>query len=270
MGIELLTDLAIKAPTILLYLDFDGTLVNLRANPEHCTIQPRLAKVLEDFSRLSGVDLAVISGRSLADLSRRLPMDQSCINLAGNHGLELKLRGDLWQDPRAVALQGHLDQFEAEARERLKGLAGAWVEHKGLSLSLHGRQLSPAKQAEMEQRLAPLLGELKRTSLLQLRRGRRVLEIRPAFAHGKAEAAQRLERDARRRGVCSTANHRLPLKLYFGDDDTDEDVFQQWPGVVGVRVGPWNQPTTASFRLGGPAGVNRWIHAVFGARCKLA
>lgn len=69
-----------------------------------------------------------------------------------------------------------------------------------------------------------------------------VLEVRPAILHTKADAVQWLEAAAKRRGVWSAADPAEPLRLYVGDDDTDEDVFRLWPGVVGVRVGPGAPP----------------------------
>lgn len=89
-----------------------------------------------------------------------------------------------------------------------------------------------------------------------------VLEVRPAILHTKADAVQWLEAAARRRGVWSAADPTEPLRLYVGDDDTDEDVFRLWPGVVGVRVGPGAPHTAASYRLSGPAGVARWLEGL--------
>jgi trehalose-phosphatase len=86
-----------------------------------------------------------------------------------------------------------------------------------------------------------------------------VLEVRPAILHTKADAVQWLEAAARRRGIGSADGL---LRLYFGDDDTDEDVFRLWPGVIGVRVGPGAMPTAARHRLNGPAGVARWLQAL--------
>ncbi|MFZ9559837.1 MAG: trehalose-phosphatase [Vulcanococcus sp.] len=260
-----LLERACNAPAVLLYLDFDGTLAHLRGDPDLCALPASLRPVLEALSALPHFDLAVISGRSLEDLRKRLALQAEAINLSGNHGLELLCGGERWSDPRAEALRPQLDQWALGARQLLADLPGARVEHKGLTLSLHERCVKAEHAGEMERRLAPLLTDLTADGCFALRRGRCVLEIRPAFPHGKAMAARRLEQNAKERGLILGAPDPsvAPLRLYFGDDQTDEDVFLHWPGVTGIRVGPSALSSAASCRLGGPVGVAHWLEALW-------
>lgn len=257
-----LLEQAIGASRLLLYLDYDGTLARLRANPDRCALTPPLPQILISLSASTRLDLAVISGRSLQDLRKHLPDDLSQISLAGNHGLELHCRGRDWADPRAVALRPELDRLAGWAQLLLQDLPGASIEHKGLSLSLHGRGVPADREGELEQLLTPLLAAVRQHGQFQVHRGRKVLEIRPAFPHGKAIAAKQLEQDAVSRGFWRPGVEPDPLRLYFGDDQTDEDVFLHWPGVIGIHVGPGNPATAAAHRLGGPAGVSQWLAAL--------
>lgn len=253
------------APAALLYLDYDGTLVPLRRDPAHCPLAPSLAKALRQLSERQGrpaLDVAVVSGRSLADLRCQLGADLQHLALAGNHGLEIASAGGSWCDPRAAALVPQLDRVAQRLQERLRTCPGAWLEHKGLSLSLHSRGLSCQQRRHLEQQLQPLLVQIHREGQFVLRRGRMVLEVRPAILHTKADAVQWLEAAARRRGIGSAQHPDRLLRLYFGDDDTDEDVFRLWPGVIGVRVGPGTVRTAACHRLSGPAGMGRWLQAL--------
>lgn len=251
-----------RATAVLLYLDFDGTLVPIRSDPSRCQLSPALGATLR---RLGGglqhppIDLAVISGRSLVDLRQRLGPAAEHLSLAGNHGLEIASHGQLWCEPRARALIPALNAVAEHLQDALQGWPGAWLEHKGLSLSLHTRGLAAAQRQPLALHLMPLLEQVHGEGQFVLRRGRLVLEIRPAIPHTKATAVQWLEAEAQRRGLWSPSADGEPLRLYFGDDDTDEDVFQGWPGVVGVRVGPGDQDSAATYRLSGPAGVGRWL-----------
>ena len=251
-----------RAQAVLLYLDYDGTLVPLRRDPAMCPLSPALAAVLRRLHDRPGppaLDLAVISGRSLVDLRHQLGPAPQGIALAGNHGLEIASGGSSWSDPRAVALAPQLNAVAERLQAELTAWPGAWLEHKGLSLSLHSRQLPASQRLILERQLQPLLAQIHHEGLFILRRGRMVLEVRPAILHTKADAVMWLEAAAQRRGLWPAGDPSVPLRLYVGDDDTDEDVFRLWPGVIGVRVGPGEPDTAASYRLSGPAGVAQWL-----------
>jgi len=250
-----------RAPAVLLYLDYDGTLVPIRRDPSRCPLSPAVLACLQALRTRPappGFDLAVVSGRSLVDLRRQLGDGAAGISLAGNHGLEIAHDGRTWRDPRAEALVPQLDGVAERLQQALQGWPGAWLEHKGLSLSLHTRGLPAARREPLARQLLPLLEQIHAEGQFLLRRGRLVLEIRPAILHTKATAVQWLEAAAQRRGLWA-AEAKAPLRLYFGDDDTDEDVFRLWPGVMGVRVGPSVQQSAATYRLSGPAGVAQWL-----------
>ena len=263
--IAALQELIAQSKAVLLYFDYDGTLAPLRRDPTHCPVPAGLGEVLQHLSERQGspaLDLAVISGRSLVDLRRQLGPGLQRLALAGNHGLEIACGASSWCDPRAAALVPQLDEVAHRLQVELEAWPGAWLEHKGLSLSLHSRCLSGQQRQELEQQLQPLLAQIHQGGVFVLRRGRMVLEVRPAILHTKADAVQWLEAAARRRGLWSAGDAHGPLRLYFGDDDTDEDVFRLWPGVIGVRVGPGAPHTAARHRLSGPAGVARWLEGL--------
>jgi len=269
MPLDALISASLAAPAVLVYLDFDGTLVSIRRDPGRCQLSPAVQASLQQLCRSPGappLDLAVISGRSLEDLRQRLGPGLERLSLAGNHGLEIASDGDLWRDPRAEALVPQLNAVAERLRQPLRRWPGAWLEHKGLSLSLHTRRLPEAEREPLAHELLPLLEQIHAEGQFQLRRGRLVLEIRPAIPHTKADAVQWLEAAAQRRGLWNTSAGQSPLRLYVGDDDTDEDVFRLWPGVVGVRVGPGAQASAASHRLSGPAGLAQWLAALAEAR----
>src|SRR3954469_23726837 len=75
------------ARRILVACDFDGTLCSIASDPSRVHVSPAMLQVLRAIEASDRLDLAVISGRALDDVSAQLPMN---IVFAGNHGLEIR------------------------------------------------------------------------------------------------------------------------------------------------------------------------------------
>src|SRR3712207_6473932 len=99
-----------------LFLDFDGTLVELAETPDAISVSPAVAPLLARLNdRLEG-RLALVSGRSIEGLERHL--ECSSLAVSGSHGLELRLR-----DGSRIPLAARHDL--GEARGRLADVAAA-------------------------------------------------------------------------------------------------------------------------------------------------
>lgn len=126
----------------LLMLDFDGTLARIRQRPEQAHLSARWRHSLLQLQRRQGLHLAIISGRGLPDLRRRLSLDGA--TYVGNHGLA-------WSRPRLGPSLKQRRHWQAKARQAWLALApllerypGALAEDKGLDLSVHLRGVAPA------------------------------------------------------------------------------------------------------------------------------
>jgi len=230
---------------IALFLDFDGTLVELAETPDAIRVPPTLSPLLGRLAgRLDG-RLAIISGRSIADLERHL----ACGGLAvsGSHGLELRLC-DGSHVPLAVPDGLH------HARERSARFAGAMpgliVEDKPFSIAIHYRKV-PARAEEVRAFMTRLADE---TGLI-LQSGKMVEELRPTGAD-KGDALRALMREPEFVGA---------RPLFVGDDLTDEHAFLAAAelGGGGVLVGAPRE-TAAKWRLGGVAEVAGWLERLAG------
>ena len=228
-----------------LFLDLDGTLVEIAEQPELVHADAELLLILEDFhDRFGG--LAVVSGRAITDIDRVLAPLQ--LPAAGIHGLELRFAD---QRTKTVAKS----TLPAATRERLQAVAdrypGMLLEDKGLSLALHYRG-APAREPEARAAIAREMASLGDDFTLQ--RGKMVLEIRPNGAtKGTAiHAFMQLEPYAGR------------LPVYVGDDVTDEDAFAvvNEAGGMSVRVGTDDTDTRARWRLDSVAAVKGWVEAI--------
>jgi trehalose 6-phosphate phosphatase len=188
----LLAPLAERPQESALVFDVDGTLAPIVARPELASV-PEATKA--ELRRLAARYLLVacISGRAGADARRLVNVDG--VVYVGNHGLEL--------DPAAASLSEQIAAFR-----RAVALP---VEDKGLSLSYHYREAADqdAARAELEQ-----VAERARAEGLEVRWGRKVLELRPPVEANKGTAVLELLRRAGARRA-----------LYAGDDETDLDAF---------------------------------------------
>ena len=131
-----------------------------------------------------------------------------------------------------MSLIKELQELVTNLSRILAGFPGAWIQDKGLSVSIHYRQVNPADVP----RLIDVVRNAAKPSLdaqkFILRSGKMVLEIRPAVNWHKGKAVEWLAQKM-------SPNCTEPLKIYIGDDDTDEDVSWHGPGrlrYVSVRI----------------------------------
>jgi trehalose 6-phosphate phosphatase len=228
---------------ILLLLDYDGTLTPLRRRPELARLSPTRLAFLKKLAKDPRITLAIISGRSLSSLKKMVPV--SGVVLVGNHGLEMERAGKIWRHPTARGFTRQLKKIIRTLTGPLKEFSCAWLEDKGVTVSLHYRQLDPALAVRFLRRIKKELRALKIKH--RLTAGKKVLEIRPPVDWDKGKAALLLLR-------------RYPdhLPLCLGDDVTDEDLFARFKRTgLSFKVGPG--PSRADLRLSGVAEVYRFL-----------
>lgn len=234
------------APDWALFLDFDGTLVELEPHPDMVRPSPSLATTLNRLAELLDGAVAIVSGRSLDDLDRflsgvKLPM-------AGVHGLER--RDALGTVHRPL---DHTESFRSARAMLARFVAehpGTHYEDKGNSLALHYRNAAGfAAQAE-----AALRAQCQRMGdEFEVQRGKSVVELKPTAHHKGTVLAAFLE-EAPFRG-------RTPV--FIGDDVTDEDAFRLVAerGGHAIRVGEAAE-TSATTRIGSVKEVLEWLRTM--------
>jgi len=223
-----------------LFLDFDGTLIELAETPASILVPPDLAPLLERLhDRLAG-RLAIVSGRAVDDLESHLPA--MSIAISGSHGVEMRL-ADGRRLP--VVVPHDLAAVRAAVRAFAAGEAGLLVEDKPAGIALHFRQAPDAATA-----VEGFMQELAARHELAIQRGSMVVELRP---HGADKG------DAVRAFMCD-APFRDARPLFVGDDLTDEHAFAAVSrlGGAGVLVGP-ERATAAQYRLPSVAAVTDWL-----------
>ena len=228
-----MTDLP-KPPSALLddaslFLDFDGTLVNFVIDPAAAAVDQRLRALLRNlWVRLDG-RLAILSGRSLADLAQRIDLDE--IAMAGSHGLERRSADGSETSapiPSELATATRAARKFAEAHDLL-------LEPKAAGVALHYRDAQHA-----EATVDAFARQLAADTGLELQSGKCVRELKVPGAD-KGDAV---------RAFMAEPPFIVGRPVVVGDDLTDEHAFIAAIALGGsaIMVGE-ARPTAAQFRL---------------------
>ncbi|MCC3273470.1 trehalose-phosphatase [Arthrobacter zhangbolii] len=223
------------ADTLLVALDFDGTLSPLVERAEDARPLNGSAAAVRALAALPGTVTAFISGRALDSLRSVATPDPETL-LIGSHGAET------WTGPNAEPLQLTAEQAEllARARSAVESVAtrhpGCRLEDKPAGVVLHTRSaegpVAAAATDEARRHLQMLDG-------VQVTDGKSVLEASVVHTN-KGEGIRALR-----------ALTGATAVLFAGDDVTDEHGFAALEaGDVGIKVGPGD--TAAAFRVASP------------------
>ena len=135
-----------------------------------------MERVLSSLADHCCVSLALVSGRDRADLQARV--DIPGFIYAGNHGLEISGPGFLFVEPTAAENSGAVQEMAKQLGDALHNIEGVQVEFKGLSISVHFRQVAAENWEHVANCLvhAALAGS---TYPFVLTAGEKAFEIRP-------------------------------------------------------------------------------------------
>ena len=242
LAIELPAPTPLKPGETALFLDLDGTLAPIVERPQDVGPDPRRTRLLERLSRRLDGRLAVVSGRTLADIDRIL---EGCIvPVAAVHGLVMRdPQGRVTATPAHPGLAGAAQDLHAFAARD----PGLMVEEKGLSAALHFR-LATGHAVDARS----CAREIAERTGLALQEGDMVEELRtPGPSKGDSV-----------RAFMSLPPFAGASPVFVGDDATDEDGFAaaQALGGLGVAVGR-HRAINAHYRLAGVEAALEWLEA---------
>jgi trehalose 6-phosphate phosphatase len=230
---------------VSLFLDFDGTLAPLKQDPMDARIDTPTRETLARIARNERMVTTIISGRTVPDLRSRIGLDN--LVYAGNHGLEICGRQLSFVDPAAAARQADLQQLCVQLGAKLDPIAGAVVEGKGLTASVHYRGAAVRELAKVEDTVRALVSATAKSFVV--RPGKMAFEIMPRTGWHKGSAVLWI-------------NQRLGsgkvLSIYLGDDTSDEDAFGALLEGITVKVGHFTI-TSARYCLADPPAVHEFL-----------
>lgn len=230
-----------------LFLDVDGTLLDIARHPDAVTVSPHLQEVLHLAHSLSDGAVALVSGRSLSDLDRLFGAPP--YPAAGQHGLER--RDSTGRIVRSIGAMERINLAAQALASQARMRQGIVVEHKGLSLALHYRNAPQMREWAQITMQALLVGLGPGFQLVE---GKMVVELKPG-GRDKGTAIADFMAEPPFAG-------KLPV--FVGDDVTDEDGFTvvNIAGGHSIKVGTGH--SLARWRLDDAQSVRTWLGAYAG------
>ena len=227
-----------------LLLDVDGTLVDIAPTPGQVLVPSVLKRTLGRLMDRTGGAVALVSGRSIADLDRLF--EPLRLTAVGGHGAELRLlvgAGAQWHNAPALG---------ADLKRRLLAIAGSGVlgEDKGYAVALHYR-LAPDKEKMVRDAVMAACADPGPVPV-EILPGKAVIEIKPAgFNKGTGV-----------RDLMSRAPFAGRTPIFIGDDTTDETVFAIMPDFDGLGFSVGRQVAGAINHFDTPADVRAWLESL--------
>jgi len=224
-----------------IFLDFDGTIVEIEDHPDAVRMEPSTLELLKALQKRSRGALAIISGREIAVVDRYLSPLR--LPVAGVHGLQ---RRDAYGELHTHAAFD-LEPDTIKLEKRFAHAQGVVIERKVGAIALHYR-LRPELERECCAAVAKIVEE---NSGLRMLRGKMVCEI-AQNGHDKGGAISAFLSEPPFEG-------RIPL--FAGDDATDEDGFVVVNARGGVSIKIGDQTTTAKYSASSVRDLKSWLNA---------
>jgi trehalose 6-phosphate phosphatase len=234
-----------KSGRVTVFLDFDGTLVDIAPRPELVHLKAEARDVLRRLAKHPLAKLVVVSGRRRVELLEHIGVPD--IQYFGLYG---------WERDDDSVLPGDAQEALREAHERLEPLLkkypNLWIENKKSSLSVHLLHVAKTLHGKLREELTAVLKPFQKK--LRAVGNIRDVEILPRSIPGKGIAVKEFLRESAKRDT---------LAFYFGDDYSDESGFAAVGRGVSVQVGK-PRPTKARYRLKTPADVAKVLGRIEG------
>jgi trehalose 6-phosphate phosphatase len=227
-----------------LFLDVDGTLLDIAPTPDAVSVPVYLCGVLRGLEHLLGGAVALVSGRTIADLDRLFaPLE---LATAGQHGAELRFSGNFPTQTNRLSRalpEGLVSNIREFAAER----PGVLVESKGHTIAIHTRH-APHCERDLQRFLVDQAAG--QDGQIEILHGKSVFEVKPCGV-SKRTAVEQFMRHAPFAG-------RRPV--FIGDDTTDEDGFAAVRDLQGhaIRVGLEGE-SSADARIATPEDTRAWL-----------
>ena len=230
-----------------LFLDVDGTLLDLAATPTSVEVPDGLIAILQRLSLAFDGAIAIITGRLISEID--LLLSPLRLAASGVHGAEIRVHPD--RDIERVASVLPPDVVQSMRRLALE-IPGVIAEPKGPGLALHYRLAPQAEQLI----LAQLREALQlHAGAFEILRGKRLFEIVPTgLSKGTALAA-----------LLALPQFRDRTPIMVGDDIGDEAAFAAADGLGGfsLRVAGEHFGSEIS-DFGSPGAVVEWLDQLSG------
>jgi len=216
----------------LMFIDYDGTLVGFKNDPEEAVPSAKIMEVLKNLNKDEKNDVYLVSGRGREFLEKHF--GNLGINLVAEHGVYSKNGYLKWKTFPGLDMSW-MERVEDLLQKFVEETPGAFIEKKSFSLAWHYRKASETGE-ENSRKLYQILSRWARDMNLAVLNGNKVIEItNPSINKGIP---------IKDRANCG----KFGFIMAIGDDHTDEFMFSALPAcALTVKVGSGN--SIAKFRL---------------------
>lgn len=237
-----------KGRPLALFLDYDGTLVDIAPRPELARPDQALLELLARLAARRDMKVVVASGRPLENLQELLPVPN--LGLVASHGGEVFVEGRGHSRLLTDTERESLGCWRRRLEDNLAAYPGWWLEDKPLGFALHYRQVPLAQRPSFLAICRRWRRQVEQEGRFQVLAGKMVLELMPL----------KVSKGAALLKILSTPGFLEVLALYLGDDQTDESAFEllRHEGLA-VRVGRFRRKSAADHRLPSPRAVRRFL-----------
>ncbi len=198
---------------VLLFLDYDGTLVKFKKRPEFAVPTRRVIRLLEKLKGNNSVSVTIITGRPLDQIRDMAGVPG--INYSASHGQQMRMAdGDTFEWEKARKAGPLIKRIKSAAEKELHGISGILIEDKKTSLAVHYRKVGRKDVPGIKSSVTKLFKKLNSGGILGMIEGSDVMEIRPR-GWDKGKAVKMIMK-----------RYRPSAVIYIGDDTTDEDAFR--------------------------------------------
>jgi trehalose 6-phosphate phosphatase len=210
--------------SLVLLFDYDGTLTPIVEHPHMAVLDDRTRQLLASLADRPRIHVGIFSGRQLDELKSLVRVPR--LHFAGTGGSELELRGFRIAHPHAARMANTMKRVAVQLGSQLSAYPGAWLEEKGLGLTVHYRQLPGhllgSLQADFTEVTRCFAGELR------IVQGPRAWEITPEKGWNKGTAVRLL---------LAGFGAGTDILFYAGDGANDADAIEEVAVMGGITVG---------------------------------
>lgn len=262
----------LDAREVALFLDYDGTLTPIAAQPDLAELPETMRRTLRALAKVCHV--AVISGRGLADVRQRVGLDT--LAYAGSHGFEIVGPPAAENSPdggtapevqsrgfenisleKGQEFRVSIERVEAELKLRMGRIEGLVIERKPLGIGVHYRHVADHDLPTLSKHMNSVLDEFRGFSVTA---GKKIYDIRPDINWDKGEAVLWMLDQLKRRAAKFS---KRVAGIYIGDDTTDEDAFRAIrPEHITIAVQATPHQSAAEFSLKDPDAVQAFLDAI--------
>ena len=207
-----------QAQSRLIMLDYDGTLAPFATLPQTAVPSSDLIEILERLVQRKHSIIALISGRSRADLERWFAGIPN-LWIAAEHGAVLwSPLACNWEQPHHAASNEWKKHVYPILDHFVDRTPGSFIEEKEFSLVWHYRMADPEFGDWLANDLVANLDHMLAESPVKAVKGQKTVEVKSLWANKGQVYSRLLHPDA------------VPdFIMAAGDDVTDEDLFAQLP-----------------------------------------